>query len=274
MRNQNFMKALLTIAALTAANVASAAPQTIYFAGSIYSGFVGNSETQTWEPGPVGGRFSGSITFDGTKGTSTGIGGVPSDSRVSRSAYESGTPEAIVSSFTFNYGGNSYFNLSSALPSASGSSGISKSLSEFQTDEHFQLIPRVGAFHVGGSTTVQTLSFVQGVGHGSQTSRSLYLYLRGTPQFVGDIFDLANLPNLDKFNPTESSMQFGNSSYSCIYAPGVCPMHLEDGGVTLSGRFTYLSTTPLSTSELPEPGSLALLAAGLVGLAAIRRKAR
>ncbi len=267
------MKTLIAIAALTAANIASAAPQTIYFAGNVYNGVIGNSATQKWDPVTGDGSFFGSITFDATKGTQESYGGAPYSTVVARATYEKGN-DAIVSGFTFNFRNATYSELPAPSSVDLKRSSISWYISDFQLNGDQQWIPLNGVYVVGTSTNAQTISNMSNVEHVSKLSRALNVSLQGDADFVGNIFDLASLPNLDEFDPTKSLISFTNSSYTCAYRLVNCQTQasLDDGGVSVSGRLTYLSTTPLQASELPEPSSLALVALGIVGLAGFRRK--
>src|SRR4029077_19656355 len=56
--------------------------------------------------------------------------------------------------------------------------------------------------------------------------------------------------------------------------PGITPFELlEDDGVTdIHGSVTSYSYTPTPVTATPEPGTFALFASGLMGLAALRRR--
>lgn len=272
------MKALIAIAAMAVTNIASAAPQTIYFAGSIYQGTVIDLNTGFWGSTPTGGTFSGSITVDGTKG------GVPllnwpgfSDNYIEKRHDADGLKEdPIVSNFVFNYAGISYSKL---LSITYDYSALAKFYTNLAIGPYFPGASSwgdpIGGYQVGSSTSLTNSLETTEEGYYDNRSRSLSMTLQGAANFPGDIADLATLPELDQFDASLSHIHFSNSSFSCQLTQGKCKSETVlqgQNGVDIWGRLTYLSTSPIPTAEIPEPGSLALVSLGIMGLAAIRKK--
>lgn len=261
------MKALFAIAAVAVSNIAIAAPQTIYFAGNIYDGSTVQSDTGTWVPIGVGGTFSGSITVNGAKN----VGGSGSWSM----QLSNGLADAVVSSFVFNYGGRSYSRL--AVPPNTGydTSFLSKESWGEPAWPPFEAIPYGGIYKAAVYSEMSEFSSKAGTQYLSRTSRSATLTLQGGEGFIGDVFDLSALPDLAAFDPAKSEFSLFDTSYTCQYIQAICvdgSIRLGQGSTNLYGRLTQLSTVPLTVSELPEPGSIALVALGIMGLAGVRSR--
>ena len=270
------MKALIAIAAMAVTNIASAAPQTIYFAGNIYDGTVVDASTKAWVPATVGGVFSGSITFVGTLGHLVNppqFVDIWKYVDITRQELDS-TQAPIVSSFNFAYGGITYSKLSLDAKAGYEGSGATKGIGDYAFDDQFVWAPQYGTFRTWTFASIFDTFGFSGSTFRSTSSRSFGLYLEGGADLIDGDLDLSTPPNLNLFDPTRSSIHFSNSKATCTYAQEDCTGQsvYEDGGFNIFGRLSYLSAVPLQASAVPEPGTLALVLLGLLVAARVHRR--
>ncbi|APW39766.1 hypothetical protein RD110_23310 [Rhodoferax koreense] len=173
-----------------------------------------------------------------------------------------GTADAsIVSSFSITYDGHTYGKLT--VPTEG--SWVGKALEG-----------PVSSYRVGVAASRTEIVNISGDAYYTATGRSLSFIGYGDTSWIGDVLNLEQLPDLQHFDPASSQIIFSNSGYMCAYVVDGCPdgAIFDEGSLNIFGRLTYLSMSPLATAEVPEPGSLPLFVAALVGLLGIRKTIR
>lgn len=257
------MKLLLAALAVALSTPVLAAPTTIYFAGNVFTGSVVDTATNLWVDTLVGNGFSGSITFDSSRGLLTS--GVNSPAQIGYYDANRQTigpaDSSILLDFSFTYEHRSYGKLDSPV----GSAIVGKSLEG-----------PISRYLVGASSGTTAITNTMDGPYYSSTSRSLSLMAYGNSDWIGDVIRVEQLPDLGLFDVATSQIRFSDFGYRCAYVVDGCPAGavFDEGGLNIFGRLTYLSTSPSEATAVPEPGSLALMLVGLAGVLTTAKRSR
>lgn len=273
------MKTLFAVLALTLAGAGHAAPTTIYFSGTADLHRVVDSSTNTWVDGAAAQLFSGSITVDGRYGTLTSVLGLPAEVQsmqrltnsqcgVVSSGQCTDEPPAPTNflGFTLNFGGTTYQSWETGIAGSVEYSSVTKL--RYPTGSSYTVTGGVGKYQ--NISTLPAGGFYRlfsAVGVG--------LTLAGDSLAVGDVYDPAQFPELDRFTPSVSELRFDSSAYSCNEVDGACQdVVFDPDSVVLIGKLNYVGIWPQAVAEVPEPASAALVLAGALGLLGTRLRAR
>lgn len=268
------MKSLLATLAVAFSGAGFAAPTTVYFAGTTTAYQSVDASTHSWVSSQAARRFSGSMTIDGSQGTLTAGRNMLRTENADRitdsrcavasdgSCYDEPPAPSNVLAFSLMVEGASYVKWSLPLQDVVELSTVSKW--RWANGSQYRAVVSSGKQQLlatsSGSERVRT------------ASQSMGLVLAGDVQAIGDLLDLARLADLDRVDPAASVLRFSSSAYVCTYVQGVCEdLFHEAESVVFEGQLSYVGLAPQALGEVPEPQSAALLLAGLVGLAGLRR---
>lgn len=272
------MKTIYAVLALTLAGVAHAAPTTFYFSGTADLHRVVDASTNTWVDGAAAQSFSGSITVDGRHGTLTSVLGFPAEvqsmQRLTNSQCgvvsngqctdEPPAPTNFLG-FTLNFGGTTYKSWATGLAGSVEYSSVTKL--RYATGSSYIVTGTVGKYQNISTLPTGFYSLFSSVGVG--------LTLAGDPQAVGDVYDPAQFPDLDRFTPAVSELRFDSSAYTCNEVDGACQdVVFDPDSVVMIGKLNYVGLSPEAVAEVPEPTSAALVLAGALGLVGTRLRMR